>query len=138
MIWKVLIHNSALHPAKEAYERAVKLFGTQLTKDEEKRKWLLDKHSIEDVQNAVLQAKTTYELKPRRVKLRQHLAKLSSRLMYYSSIMDMLAQHHPEYTSLAWGAMKLVLVVSSLVVVNRKIEIRQENLLISVGFYQPR
>jgi len=31
--------------------------------------------------------------------------------MFYSGIMDMLSQQHPEYVALAWGAMKFLLVV---------------------------
>jgi len=31
--------------------------------------------------------------------------------MYYGKIMDTLAQHHPEYVALVWGAMKFVLIV---------------------------
>ena len=32
--------------------------------------------------------------------------------MYYGQIMDMLAQHHPEYVSLGWGTFKFLFVVS--------------------------
>ena len=32
--------------------------------------------------------------------------------MYYGKVLDMLAQHHPEYVALAWGTVKLVLTVS--------------------------
>jgi len=31
--------------------------------------------------------------------------------MYYGKVLDMLAQHHPEYVALAWGTVKLVLTV---------------------------
>jgi hypothetical protein len=40
------------------------------------------------------------------------LEKCSSRVMYYGKIFDTLAQHHPEYVALAWGAVKLVLMAS--------------------------
>jgi hypothetical protein len=40
------------------------------------------------------------------------LERCSSRIMYYGKIFDTLAQHHPEYIALAWGAVKLVLMVS--------------------------
>jgi hypothetical protein len=30
--------------------------------------------------------------------------------MYYANIFDVLAQHHPEYVALAWGAMKFLFV----------------------------
>lgn len=40
------------------------------------------------------------------------LSKFSSRARFYSNIIDVLVQHHPEYVSLAWGAMKFLFVVS--------------------------
>ncbi|CAM1509515.1 Fc.00g032540.m01.CDS01 [Cosmosporella sp. VM-42] len=36
--------------------------------------------------------------------------RLSSRIMFYSQILDVIAQHHPEYVSLAWGTIKFLLV----------------------------
>lgn len=39
---------------------------------------------------------------------------VASRLMvHYSNVLDVLVQHHPEYVSLAWGALKFVFVVSN-------------------------
>jgi len=32
-------------------------------------------------------------------------------VQYYSSILDVMGQHNPEYAALAWGAMKLLIVV---------------------------
>jgi hypothetical protein len=43
---------------------------------------------------------------------RQCLERLSTRIMYYGKALDTLAQHHPEYVGLAWGAVKFVLTVS--------------------------
>ncbi|CAN9398485.1 unnamed protein product [Alternaria alternata] len=57
-------------------------------------------------------AKTEYDGKSRGRKhtgMRQSLERLSSRIMYYGKVMDTLAQHHPEYVALVWGAMKLIL-----------------------------
>jgi len=31
--------------------------------------------------------------------------------MFYAQVMDIMAQHHPEYVSLAWGLLKLVFIV---------------------------
>jgi hypothetical protein len=45
---------------------------------------------------------------------RTWLERCSSRVMYYGKVFDTLAQHHPEYVALAWGAVKLVLMVSQL------------------------
>ena len=59
-------------------------------------------------------AKKDYEDKSRQEKhaeMRQSLERLSARIMYYGKVMDTLAQHHPEYVALVWGAMKFVLIV---------------------------
>jgi len=34
--------------------------------------------------------------------------------MYYGVIMDTLSQHHPEYVSLAWGAIKFLFIVGKI------------------------
>ena len=70
--------------------------------------------SIKDVFSVVETAKKDYEDKSRQEKhaeTRQSLERLSARIMYYGKIMDTLAQHHPEYVALVWGAMKFVLIV---------------------------
>ncbi|CAN9304554.1 unnamed protein product [Alternaria sp. RS040] len=68
--------------------------------------------SVKDVFTVVETAKKEYEDRSGEHKhtgMRQSLERLSSRIMYYGKVMDTLAQHHPEYVALAWGAMKLVL-----------------------------
>jgi hypothetical protein len=63
---------------------------------------------------------------------REWFGKLSSRILYYGKVFDCLAQHHLEYIALAWGAVKLVLMVceyGSLLVNMAKIQ---------KGCYQPR
>jgi hypothetical protein len=73
---------------------------------------LQGKTSIEDVEAAVKNAQTKYEKSTGKRKAQKWLAKLSGRIMYYGAVLDTLAQHHPEYVSLAWGAFKLVFIVS--------------------------
>lgn len=70
----------------------------------------LSSASLHDVERAVLDAKARYEDK-KQFKIRSYLADFAKRVHYYGKIMDMLAQQHPEYVSLAWGAMKLLFVV---------------------------
>lgn len=70
----------------------------------------LSSASLHDVEKAVLDAKARYEDK-KQSKTRSHLGDFAKRVHYYGKIMDMLAQQHPEYVSLAWGAMKLLFVV---------------------------
>lgn len=76
------------------------------------RGFLVGNTSIIDVQNAVEKAKREYEAKgqKRRTTLRW-LSNLSLGIRHYSQALDMLAQHHPEYVALAWGAIKFVLTV---------------------------
>jgi hypothetical protein len=88
------------------------LFNSKLTEDDSKRKWLSEKHSIGSIQDAVLEAKMIYENKLQQSKVRTWLSKLSSRILYYGQIIDVLSQQHPEYVSLAWGTMKFLFVVS--------------------------
>lgn len=40
------------------------------------------------------------------------LSEVSSRILHYGQMLDVMVQHHPEYVSLVWGAMKFVLCVS--------------------------
>ncbi|CAN9197680.1 unnamed protein product [Alternaria alternata] len=68
--------------------------------------------SVKDIFSVVETAKKQYEDRSREHKhtgMRQSLERLSSRIMYYGKVMDTLAQHHPEYVALVWGAMKFVL-----------------------------
>jgi hypothetical protein len=69
---------------------------------------------VKDIFSVVETAKKQYEDRSREHKhtgMRQSLERLSSRIMYYGKVMDTLAQHHPEYVALVWGAMKFVLTV---------------------------
>ena len=90
----------------------MKYFQDQLSHNE--CKWLRDKTSIEDVQLVVQAAKFRYQNTSGKGKSQKWLAKLSGRIMYYGTVLDTLAQHHPEYVSLVWGAFKFVFVVSKL------------------------
>lgn len=67
--------------------------------------------SLEGVKAAVDDAQKVYESRGRKSKIRQYLGAFSSRVMYYGAVMDTLSQHHPEFVSLAWGAVKFLFVV---------------------------
>lgn len=76
------------------------------------RGFLVGQTTIVDVENTVEQAKREYEAKgQKRRKAFKWLSKLSFGIRHYSQTLDMLAQHHPEYVALAWGAIKFVLTV---------------------------
>ncbi|CZR52986.1 uncharacterized protein PAC_02864 [Phialocephala subalpina] len=99
------------NPAQEAYEEAVKTFNEKLTRDEFKQIWLRGKANMEQVLQAVLLAKEKYDARSQQSKARKWITKFSKLVTHYSSIMDTLSNHHPEYVSLAWGAMKFLLMV---------------------------
>jgi hypothetical protein len=68
---------------------------------------------VEAFMNAAQQAKKAYDdASDHHSQSRAWLERCSSRVMYYGKVFDTLAQHHPEYVALAWGAVKLVLMVS--------------------------
>lgn len=67
---------------------------------------------MKDVQKAVSEAKAMYE-RSKTSEARIWLDKLSSRIMLYGTVLDTLSQHHAEYVSLVWGAIKFMLVVSN-------------------------
>ena len=68
---------------------------------------------IDDVLNAVVDAQSRYNIAHKDSKAGKWLRKLSSRVWLYGNIIDVLVQQHPEYVSLAWGAMKFLFVVSA-------------------------
>jgi hypothetical protein len=91
------------------------IFNEKLTKDPAKKHLaneFLTKSTLGDVLNVVLEAKRRYEISSGESKLRECLVSFSQRLLHYGNIMDVLIQQHPEYVSLAWGAMKFIFGVS--------------------------
>jgi hypothetical protein len=98
---------------REAYENATSIFNAELT-GEEKERTLMGKNStLEDVLQALTAAKARYEAK-HTSKTRKWLGIFSSKVMFYASVLDVLVQHHPEYVSLVWGAMRLLFSVRPL------------------------
>ncbi|XTI82906.1 hypothetical protein V2W45_1464303 [Cenococcum geophilum] len=60
---------------------------------------------MDAVQEVIDNAKARYE-EGKRSKARKWLALLSTRVLLYGRVLDVLAQQHPEYVSLVWGAIK--------------------------------
>jgi hypothetical protein len=67
---------------------------------------------MEDVQKAVNDAQARYNAKSQS-KARKWLTKLSSRVIIYGAVLDALVQYDPQYSSLAWGAIKFIFMVAS-------------------------
>jgi hypothetical protein len=111
-IAELIARVSKLDPASAAFEEAKSIFNTQLSRDPEKLRLVQQINSYEDVELLIVAAKAKYDASHQDKKCSKWLAKLSSRVRFYGNIMDVLAQQHPEYVSLVWGAMKLMFVVS--------------------------
>lgn len=112
---KSLIRNP-FTPAREAFHEALEIFKKTLTKDSAKRQLadeLLVTSTLRDVLDLVLDAKKRYDDMSSQSRIREGLHAFSQRLLYYGTVMDVLVQHHPEYVSLVWGAMKFIFGVST-------------------------
>lgn len=106
------MQNRCFRSAQSSFDEALNLFKIAHTEDPKTVQLLddLNPTRLEDVEKAVLDAKTRYENK-KRSKVARQLFAFAQRVQYYGKIMDVLVQQHPEYVSLAWGAMKLLFVV---------------------------
>ncbi|KAJ3576481.1 hypothetical protein NPX13_g3689 [Xylaria arbuscula] len=65
--------------------------------------------TIEDVVCQIRIAKTKYSGQ-QNGKAWKWVTKLAGRIMVYSDVLNVLAQHHPEYVSLVWGTFKFVFI----------------------------
>ena len=99
--------------AREAFDEAMKKFSSELTSDERKKALANGMISLEDVQAAAIEAQAKWESIRKGRKTKVWLSRVLPKLPHYGNIMDVLVQQHPEYVSLAWGAMKFLFVVSS-------------------------
>jgi hypothetical protein len=68
--------------------------------------------SMQSFLSTLLDARSKYESR-RSGKAFAWLEKLSSRVMRYATVLDVLVQQHPEYVSLVWGSFKFLFSVSS-------------------------
>ena len=93
------------------YQNASKLFCGEMTKDKCTLALISRSNTVQDIETLVINAQKNFE-QSRNRKLKKWLGRVTRSLMYYGNIFDVLAQHHPEYVALAWGAMKFLLVVS--------------------------
>jgi hypothetical protein len=66
---------------------------------------------LDDLQIILNEAQSRYEQQHEGKKVAKWLSQFSSRICHYGQILDVLVQHHPEYVSLAWGAMKFLFIV---------------------------
>ncbi|ERF71742.1 hypothetical protein EPUS_09451 [Endocarpon pusillum Z07020] len=104
--------------AQDAYRKAVHFCQKELKGDQNGQSiWLDDQTSMSDVLKIVSDAAMRYDLKKShsssvKVKANKILNMVATRVTHYGNVFDVLAQHHPEYVALAWGAMKFLFVVT--------------------------
>ncbi|OQV09703.1 hypothetical protein CLAIMM_13795 [Cladophialophora immunda] len=94
--------------AREAYEDTVKYFEEEFTRDGKKPDWIRAQTSLGDVLDTVRKAQELYTATHKATATRRYVAALSTRVQNFGNVLDVLAQHHPEYVSLAWGAMRFL------------------------------
>lgn len=101
------------YQVKDAFQEAMRTFTVDMSNDSGKCAWLSDpKHAnMEAVLASVAEAGETYKTKRGSSRAQEALIDLSERVHLYSGILDVIVQHHPEYTALVWGAMKLLFTV---------------------------
>lgn len=106
----LIICSSSLEPARLAFREARTRFEEQGTADGKKKRRLesLNVTSLEDLLGAVENARQHYGKQQSESKMRRCMEQVTERIHYYGNIMDVFVQHHPEYVSLAWGTMKLL------------------------------
>jgi hypothetical protein len=98
---------------EEIFKETLTAFKFELSNDKTKSQWITDSRhgSLKEVLASVLDARKKYEARKGESAVREILVELSEKIHFYGVIMDVIVQHHPEYTSLAWGAMKVLFVV---------------------------
>ncbi|ORX96974.1 hypothetical protein BCR34DRAFT_607470 [Clohesyomyces aquaticus] len=97
------------NPAEGAFQDALSVFQLDSTKQKSFDK-LQHSKSLTGLQQLVETAQSKYD-KQHQDKIVRWLSKLSSRISHYGRVLDVLVQHHPEYVSLAWGAMKFLFIL---------------------------
>ncbi|TPX09080.1 uncharacterized protein E0L32_001658 [Thyridium curvatum] len=96
----------------EVFREAMQAFQSELSKDSTKVQWLYNSRldSLEEVLSATVNAQAQYESQKDKSTMRRTLVDLSKKIHYYGKVLDVMVQHHPEYVSLVWGAMKVLFV----------------------------
>jgi hypothetical protein len=96
--------------SEEAFQDAVATFAADLKLNSGKISFASEAISLKDMVDTVRHARSRFQ-SSKGTKARKWLNRFSGCVVYYSTIFDVLVQQHPEYVSLAWGAMKFLFVV---------------------------
>jgi acyl-CoA reductase-like NAD-dependent aldehyde dehydrogenase len=94
-----------------AFEEAKAKFAADLTQDRRKTEFASLTTSLRDLQDEISKLVTKYEARNKESKARKWLERLSHRIHFYGTVLDVVAQHHPEYVALTWGSIKFLILV---------------------------
>ncbi|KAK1759720.1 hypothetical protein QBC47DRAFT_114843 [Echria macrotheca] len=96
--------------AEEAYREAVEYLKREFKHKTKTIAWIENRQSLEEIRDEAEQVEANYAAASAPKKTVLHfMRKISAWIMLYGQVLDTLAQHHPEYVSLAWGAAKFLL-----------------------------
>ncbi|KAF2970332.1 hypothetical protein GQX73_g3213 [Xylaria multiplex] len=104
--------NKRANDAHDIFQDTLALFSSELSNDKKKLNWIIDSGhgNVESILAAVNKARVTYEAQKGGSKVREALVAFSETVHHYSGIMDVFVSHHPEYTALAYGAIRFLFV----------------------------
>ncbi|KAL6832787.1 hypothetical protein V8C40DRAFT_235976 [Trichoderma camerunense] len=94
--------------AERAFRFAIKQFTADNKLSGEELRLLKCTTSVDDVQRVVADSMARYEQPGKHVKIKKWLQKAASMMNYYTNILEVFMQHHPEYVALVWGVMKIL------------------------------
>jgi hypothetical protein len=111
--WLIRLFHQSTTGAEGIFKEALAEFSAEFSKDGKQQQWITDSKygNFESVLASVEEAQVYYEERKGNSKLRKKLVHLSEKLYSYSSIMDVLLPQQPEYSTLAYSAMKFLLLV---------------------------
>ncbi|KAK3327020.1 hypothetical protein B0T19DRAFT_150873 [Cercophora scortea] len=94
--------------AGKAFQAAAKQFLGSVTHEDTGRLIVTNAVSMLDIHQTVERSKMKYTSQAKHPKVLKWLQRFSSGVHFYSNVLDVFVQHHPEYVSLVWGAIKFI------------------------------
>ncbi len=104
--------NPTSSTAHLAFLAAASRFSSSLSRDDKTNELISKAASIQDIRDLIEASKIKYESEKKFPKARKWLRRAALTIHHYGGVIDVFAQVSPEYVSLVWGSMKLVLTVS--------------------------
>ncbi|KAK3325263.1 hypothetical protein B0H66DRAFT_599433 [Apodospora peruviana] len=96
--------------AKEAYQEAVEYLKHEFRYKPQAIAWIEGRQSLNEIRIETQHVEAQYRAASAPKKTVLHcVRRISAWIMMYGQVLDVLAQNHPEYVSLAWGAAKFLL-----------------------------